>query len=905
MAELRTARFLELGVLIIALTACAWTTNARAVGSQRRLTQDGETVPLGNDESPCVTFNADEYSPIIGVAGTVLGYILVRSSGTTTSNNEEMLHVSVRLFNSSGLYFASSPQKDTAGNIVASTSRFLPDACPTSNRLLSQESTQASCETRSAEADFAVPAALFNCSVATEQDFERAFFLQVRVYVAPMPCSKATSVLYAGPEVSSISPGCSYSTVMGACKPSTCPGGLASRFAADGSLNPALNAQLAPAPVNDDSKVKTLVPAVVGACVGALLVAVAVAVVMMVTKRRRREQLLPRGRGKRSHSAALRAEGEFSEDEFELYTNEDFDADGTGHAGNRRFDSSAMPTNMRTMGQDRGGSLYWGAGSYAQVPDKRRSMRRDSNYSALGSPRSKHQPRTPRTPNAGSAPRSPTAQQAPHSPSIRFAGSGAGRDTPHGTGRLPAPASGRYMELEGAPGGASGRFPPAAAPASPARLATTSARRGDMEQALMSGDSIFGRPPSKRHHADPRGPEFSSPQPLGRSRFETSSPSRLGPAPQGPPMGDATASPRPYGDASNSPTPYGAHPTTSRPPAQRPALQPSDRLGMAGLPDTTQAALGTAASPARSIKIPSTYEDVMLGVGVGVGLSPGISPTASPRHTAPQRARPAPQAPAPPPPIGVHAPDSPDLLTSASSPRRADGEPSYPWGAGAYAASSDASRLPAGAMVPPSDFATSSAAAPGQEAHVGLLMDPGSASSPDASSSVAPAGGNWRGPSGRPAPSRLGRSQQAGGPLTDDEANAGNSSPPCVGIIVEDEPGSGPSTVAMLGGRSGNRLAAAAASVAEAIRARAPRSAAPEVLGSPGPGSPARRTEVELGSPAELPPHGHGGVVGAPEADSPGLLARVARAVQRNGLSPSRLNTTGQRPHPSGSSVNF
>lgn len=84
-----------------------------------------------------------------------------------------MLEVSIQLRESSGLYFAKAPSADAAGNVVAVTTRFLPDACPMVTHAISSEAATADCAGRKTKLDFAVPLELFNCSAYVLDDFFR------------------------------------------------------------------------------------------------------------------------------------------------------------------------------------------------------------------------------------------------------------------------------------------------------------------------------------------------------------------------------------------------------------------------------------------------------------------------------------------------------------------------------------------------------------------------------------------------------------------------------------------------------------------------------------------------------------------------------------------------------------
>ncbi len=80
--------------------------------------------------------NADDYSPIKGTDGAVLGYAILRSGGPkqpangTASGGSTLLELTVALTEASGLYFALPEGGGASGNVETSITTFMPQDCP-------------------------------------------------------------------------------------------------------------------------------------------------------------------------------------------------------------------------------------------------------------------------------------------------------------------------------------------------------------------------------------------------------------------------------------------------------------------------------------------------------------------------------------------------------------------------------------------------------------------------------------------------------------------------------------------------------------------------------------------------------------------------------------------------------
>eukprot|EP00198_Chlamydomonas_reinhardtii_P002557 XP_001691893.1 predicted protein [Chlamydomonas reinhardtii] len=329
--------------------------------SKRQLFQqdDLSVAPVVIDESSCATFTADEYNPLVNANGSIMGFMTVRSSGATSVSQEELLEVSIQLRESSGLYFAKAPSADAAGNVVAVTTRFLPDACPMVTHAISSEAATADCAGRKTKLDFAVPLELFNCSAYVLDDFFRGFFVQLRVYVATEPCAPPTSVIYAGPPVNALDgqQGCTYAAITGGCKPSTCLGwntDLAALQAAQLAATKGTPAEQPVAPTSQKEQWKTIVPAVVGAAVDALQ---------------------PHGHYDEDLMASPGPRGMDLNDEellkAERRSAAPYDYDSEAEGGNGRLDSTLMSpaTHARTLGLSGGSQIFWGlSGHWLRSP---------------------------------------------------------------------------------------------------------------------------------------------------------------------------------------------------------------------------------------------------------------------------------------------------------------------------------------------------------------------------------------------------------------------------------------------------------------------------------------------------------------------------------------------------------
>ncbi|KAG2427760.1 hypothetical protein HXX76_012085 [Chlamydomonas incerta] len=214
-----------------------------------------EVLPYVLDTSACVSFNADDFAPLLSPQGSVLGYVTVRSGaprsaprrpdGTTT------LRVDVTLDGEADAQFVLAAPRVTRGqdanatavpaNVYASLSRREPDACP-STVPAHRAAAATACGARRASLVVDVPTSLFRC--AAEEEF-RSFFVQVGVDLAPAPasgagnasatCANATQTAYAGAMQNSLTTGCSYILVTAACKPATCAGAVAGSASASGS----------------------------------------------------------------------------------------------------------------------------------------------------------------------------------------------------------------------------------------------------------------------------------------------------------------------------------------------------------------------------------------------------------------------------------------------------------------------------------------------------------------------------------------------------------------------------------------------------------------------------------------------------------------------------------------------
>lgn len=85
--------------------------------------------------------NADDYSPIKGPDGSVLGYSILRSGGPkqpangTQSDGSTLLELTVALTEASGLYFALPEGGAASGNVETAITTFMPQDCPFSERL--------------------------------------------------------------------------------------------------------------------------------------------------------------------------------------------------------------------------------------------------------------------------------------------------------------------------------------------------------------------------------------------------------------------------------------------------------------------------------------------------------------------------------------------------------------------------------------------------------------------------------------------------------------------------------------------------------------------------------------------------------------------------------------------------
>lgn len=178
--------------------------------------------------------DADDYSPILGSDGAMLGYTLVRSAGpvisganTTDDSGAQRLEVSIALNRDSGVAFAQPQQGSSLssaltggstgsggggatdmGNVHVFMSSYLPTSCPRAlppggdpdgllqgsglSATTSRQSASANCSVSGTRARLAydVPPGLFNCSAAAANyngtgdlgsSYYKVFFLSVRV----------------------------------------------------------------------------------------------------------------------------------------------------------------------------------------------------------------------------------------------------------------------------------------------------------------------------------------------------------------------------------------------------------------------------------------------------------------------------------------------------------------------------------------------------------------------------------------------------------------------------------------------------------------------------------------------------------------------------------------------------
>ncbi|PNH10098.1 hypothetical protein TSOC_003206 [Tetrabaena socialis] len=176
------------------------------------------------DDSPCVTFNADDASPVLDGQGVIVGYTTVHSN-KYDSQGLSVLRLDVVAV-MSNLYFASPNSSMLAGatNIRAKLSTDLPTACPSSGdpEETYSQGVAVDCSKRRATLDISVPTQLFNCTSGTTEDFDQVFFLQLEVELASQTCAAAKQPFYSGGLWNQITPGCTYVMVTASCKPSTC-----------------------------------------------------------------------------------------------------------------------------------------------------------------------------------------------------------------------------------------------------------------------------------------------------------------------------------------------------------------------------------------------------------------------------------------------------------------------------------------------------------------------------------------------------------------------------------------------------------------------------------------------------------------------------------------------------------
>ncbi|KAG2453782.1 hypothetical protein HYH02_001991 [Chlamydomonas schloesseri] len=246
--------------------------------------------------------NADDYSPIKGNDGAVLGYAILRSGGPkqptngTASDGSTLLELTVALTEASGLYFALPEGGGASGNVETSITTFMPQDCPFNPPTITRQNGIADCSRRRSRLTFDVPTNLFNCSSANEfvEGSSKVFFLMVRVDLAAAPCASASKWLWAGSDANTIRTGCSFITVTATCKPATCPGFVAppgSQLATDrggGTGAPGSGGTVVLRSTSSDDAWKKVVPGVAGGAAGALILTIVVAGGIIYSEKSRR-----------------------------------------------------------------------------------------------------------------------------------------------------------------------------------------------------------------------------------------------------------------------------------------------------------------------------------------------------------------------------------------------------------------------------------------------------------------------------------------------------------------------------------------------------------------------------------------------------------------------------------------
>ncbi|KXZ49983.1 hypothetical protein GPECTOR_18g139 [Gonium pectorale] len=270
-------------------------------------------VPLVIDDSPCVSFNADDASPVLDHDGNIVGYTTVHSNAYD-AEGLSVLRLDVVVLNFEvNYYFASVKSTNATSNIRAHLSTALPNGCPsTAPSLLSfSKGLTVDCEKRRTTLDMSVPTSLFNCTTATTEDFSIVFFLQLEVDLAPQQCAASTKPFYAGGIYNAIpyGSGCSYVMVTAACKPSTCFVDTTD-LSEEVQLTKALGAtgriagpRVQRASSAYDTGISSVNAAVVGGLVGGVLLAAAV-VIAVVLFRRRNAAAAGLHHARRTHSVA-------------------------------------------------------------------------------------------------------------------------------------------------------------------------------------------------------------------------------------------------------------------------------------------------------------------------------------------------------------------------------------------------------------------------------------------------------------------------------------------------------------------------------------------------------------------------------------------------------------------------
>ncbi len=157
-------------------------------------------VPLVIDDSPCVSFNGDDASPLLDSNDAIIGYTTVHSNGYDEKGLSVMrIDVVAVLAN---LYFGSTDAAVNGTNVRAMLTTELPTKCPAdADPSSKRQGVAVDCTKRRTTLDVSVPVDLFNCTTATTEDFEIVFFLQIEVELARSvsPARPSCGLLAVGP----------------------------------------------------------------------------------------------------------------------------------------------------------------------------------------------------------------------------------------------------------------------------------------------------------------------------------------------------------------------------------------------------------------------------------------------------------------------------------------------------------------------------------------------------------------------------------------------------------------------------------------------------------------------------------------------------------------------------------